>query len=274
MKAVLEGGRVEAFVLPKTINKWPSFYALKQETASSSEVYFKRVADSNGPRFNETVRLLLEGRKVISTGLSGIGKSTEINGLLMVFLRHLGEVDWPKEVWYRVDKFMFKFFLVDGVPTVAQLQDVTLASVEKFSSQFRATTRVEDRPVLLLELKEKEIDPSSYIPTYIPLSNRNVYSATKEIQKAGCQYLLVDPPSSEDMQAMAAFEAAHSSNSVFKGMPVDQVKEVVRKRVSMIGPRIREVFKTGVGELEENCFSEALPDVFKSGVAHTDMRGV
>ena len=30
----------------------------------------------------------------------------------------------------------------------------------------------------------------------------------------------------------------------------------------------------GVGELEENCFSEALPDVFKSGVAHTDMRGV
>ena len=79
----------------------------------------------------------------------------------MVFLRHLGEVDWPKEVWYRVDKFMFKFFLVDGVPTVAELQDVTLASVEKFSSQFRATTRVEDRPVLLLELKEKEIDPRS-----------------------------------------------------------------------------------------------------------------
>ena len=30
----------------------------------------------------------------------------------------------------------------------------------------------------------------------------------------------------------------------------------------------------GVGELEENCFSEALPDAFKSGVAHTDMRGV
>jgi hypothetical protein len=181
---------------------------MKQETAGSSELYFKRVADSNGPRFNETVRLLLEGEQIVSTGLSGIGKSTEVNGLLMVFLGHLGEVGWPKEVWYRVNLIMFKFLLVDGVPTVSKSQGATLASVLAFSSEFEDTTRVEDQPVLLMELDEEEVNPKSFIPTYIPLSNRNVFSATKEIEKAGGQYLLVDPPSSEDIQAMAAFEGS------------------------------------------------------------------
>jgi hypothetical protein len=41
--------------------------------------------------------------------LSGIGKSSEVNGLLLEFLPHLGEEGWPKEVWYRYDDKMLKY---------------------------------------------------------------------------------------------------------------------------------------------------------------------
>ena len=90
-KTIILTGRVEAYVLPKTVKKWPTFVVSKQESAGCPEIYFKRIGDTNGPRYEETVKLLLKGRKVISTGLSGIGKGTEVNGFLMEFLRHMAK---------------------------------------------------------------------------------------------------------------------------------------------------------------------------------------
>jgi ABC-type transport system involved in cytochrome bd biosynthesis fused ATPase/permease subunit len=110
-KIVSEDTRLEAYILPTSISRWPSFRATKQYKAACCEIYFKRVADSNGPRFDETVRLLKGREKVVSVGLSGIGKSTEVNGLLMQFLFHIGKPGWPGEVWYRCNDEMLKFSL-------------------------------------------------------------------------------------------------------------------------------------------------------------------
>ena len=225
-------------MLPHSMEMWPTFFASKQKKAESREIYFMRIADSNGPRFEETVMLLRDGNDVISTGLSGIGKSTEVNGLLMVFLSHLGESDWPKEVWYRVNKSLLMFCLVEGVPVVESLDAKTKDDVLVISEKFQAR-----RPVLLMELMEDEVNPSSAVPTYIPLSNREVFAVTKEMQKADAKYLLVDPPSCEDLENMAAFEAAHGSSLVFKYLPIEEVKDEVRRRVGIIGPKIRSVFQ-------------------------------
>lgn len=80
--------RVEAYMLPN-ISRWASFYATKRENECCPEVYY-RIADFYTCRFEETIRLLNANKKVTSTGLSGIGKSTEIVGLLMRYLKPLG----------------------------------------------------------------------------------------------------------------------------------------------------------------------------------------
>ena len=238
----LDGGRVEAYVLPKTIPQWPTFAATKQESERCPEMYFKRIADTNIPRFDETVRLLKDRKKVISTGLSGIGKSTEVNGLLMVFLSHLGGQDWPKEVWYRCDNKMVKFSLERGVPTVKTVSAHTLNDVLSLTDPYNGVKDINHLPVLLLELSEDENNPRSYIPTYIPLSNRNVYDITKEMQKSNGQYMLVAPPTCEDIQEMAVVEAKVGVDSLFQGLSEDAIREMVKSRVDILGPKIRDVF--------------------------------
>jgi hypothetical protein len=130
-KIVINENRVEAYILPKNIPSWPSFQATKQENACCSEIYFKRFADSNLPRFNKNVELLRKRDKVISTGFAGIGKSMEVNGLLMEFLSHIGEEGWPKEVWYRYDLRMIQFYLKSGTraPCVRTVRAASLGEV-------------------------------------------------------------------------------------------------------------------------------------------------
>jgi hypothetical protein len=139
-KIILNNGRLEAYILPKNILMWPTFFASKQKSELCKEIYFKRIADSNLPRFDETVRLLLNRKDVISTGLSGTGKSTEVNGLLMEFLAHLGEEDWPKEVWYRYDEVMIKFSLESGNPCVKKVDAGTLLKVLRLTRPYNTVT--------------------------------------------------------------------------------------------------------------------------------------
>jgi hypothetical protein len=100
-------------------------------------------------------------------------------------------------------------------------------------------------PVLFLELSESEVNPCSYIPTYIPLSNGNVYDTTKEMFKAQAEYMLVSPPSCGDLQQMAIVEAELGTDSVFKGLSKETILQTVKDRVDTLGPVVRNVFVTG-----------------------------
>ena len=240
-KTIILTGRVEAYVLPKTVKKWPTFVVSKQESAGCPEIYFKRIGDTNGPRYEETVNLLLKGEQVISTGLSGVGKSAEVSGLLMDFLRHMGEKGWPKEVWFYRDKKMLVYSIVNGNPHVAIKKQMNLDKVAARTDDFSFKEKIDEKPVLIMELNENENHPRSHIPTYIPLSNREVYDTTKEIKKAGGRYMLVDPPKCEDIQSMAVFEAAFGSKSVFKGMTDIAAAQLVKDRFDIVGPRLREI---------------------------------
>ena len=91
--------QLSMFVLPAMISKWPSFYASKQEEVSNMHLFFHRVSQTHRLRFNVIVDLLRQGKKVVSTGVSGIGKSIELNAYLMTFLANIGQEGWPKEIW-------------------------------------------------------------------------------------------------------------------------------------------------------------------------------
>jgi hypothetical protein len=60
-KIVPDDKRVEEYILPKNIPSRPSFKASKQLKAHCTEIYFKRIADSN---FDATVELLRKRDKV------------------------------------------------------------------------------------------------------------------------------------------------------------------------------------------------------------------
>ena len=234
---MVEGNeRCICYILPSNIQRWPSFYAMKQRDAKSCQLYFKRINDTNLPRFDETIKLLNKGRQVVSTGLSGIGKSTEINGLLIEFLKNMGTNGWPKEIWYRFDFNMIKFSLNNGNPHVFIISNVTLKSL------LRLTLCIKDT-VLLLELNENEINPLSYIPTYIPLSNRKVYDVTKQIFKANGSYMVVDPPFCEDLLYIAMCTAKFDVGlKVFEGKSDEDIKKMIEYRFKVVGPRLRDLF--------------------------------
>jgi hypothetical protein len=234
--------RVEAYILPKTVSRWPSFRVTKQISVSSPKLLFKRTGDSNSYRFNETVKLLCERRNVVSTGLAGVGKSTEVNSLLMAFLPNLGKDGWPKELWCRLDQKMIQFSLKEKARRVTIVPAKTLNDVLELTAQFENVRVIDELPVLLLELAEDEVNPRSYIPTYIPMSNRDVSSTTKELKKSGANYMLVDPPSCEDIQAMAVLEAKFSpENAVIKG-DEEAVEKIVKERFDIVGPSLRSIF--------------------------------
>ena len=96
----------------------------------------------------------------------------------------MGLEGWPKQVWYRFDSTLIKFKLNgDGFPEVivkdsVNLKDLTLETFEYMMAP------IEDRPVLLLDLSEEEVNPMTHIPTLVLPSNRDVYEVTKEFRKS------------------------------------------------------------------------------------------
>lgn len=234
--------RVKMFVLPNGL-KWPSFYASKQKKATAKHLFFQRVSQTHKLRFDATVDLLRRGEQIVSTGVAGIGKSAELNAFLMEFLKHVGEPGWPPEVWYRFDDVMMKFSLKKGVPSVDIIHDASLKMVARETLKFRDEL-TEKLPVLLLDLGEVESNPRSYIPTLIQLSNRDVYEVTKDLHKGRATYMLVNPPTCEDMCTMAVLEKRFAQDSVFKDMDESTIIELVTKRVNIVGPIPRSVFQS------------------------------
>ncbi len=86
--------------------------ASKQMGTVGPSVLVQRMKPVDKDRFKRTIEYLRNGNIVAWIGHSGIGKSTESTFLLMEFLFHLGEVDWPSVVAYRIEDFLYEAMLV------------------------------------------------------------------------------------------------------------------------------------------------------------------
>ena len=92
---------VKAFILTDTSLRWPTFCDPIQIGSNDKNIFYQLTSKTHKIRFNETLNLLRNGHHVIGTGLSGIGKSSEMNAYLIRFMKNIGEDGWPPEVWYR-----------------------------------------------------------------------------------------------------------------------------------------------------------------------------
>ena len=111
---------------------------------------------------------------------------------------------------------------------------------------------VSTKPVLFLEMEEDEIDPKSYIPTLLYLSNRDVYDSTKTMCKSGANYMLFDPPSLEEVQAEAVLRYRLGGEKLFVGHeagdgstvaaaaadPEALIRDRIGQRYACIGPKV------------------------------------
>ena len=161
----------------------------------------------------------------------------------MEFLANIGKTGWPKEVWYRYDENLVKYKLNDRSPEVILVEDVTLSALLKETKAFQDEA-IEEWPVLLLEMQEHEVNPRSHIATLVQPSNRDVYSITKEFDKAGAEYMLITPPTITDLCNIAYFHSRFGSSSWFIGKSKDEIIRIITERVEIVGPITRSVCNT------------------------------
>ena len=107
---------IEAYVLPENIQQWLSFISGKQRTADCQEVLLLRTDTVTKKRINTSEELLRGGTHVMVVGLPGIGKSSELNYLLMRFLQHLGQKGWPSCVLFHIVSKMFESMTTEIFP--------------------------------------------------------------------------------------------------------------------------------------------------------------
>jgi len=235
---IVEGNDITAYILPSSVEMFPSFFSNKQRGASCKHLYMQQTSATHTRRFNDIVRELRGGKRIVGTGLSGIGKSMEMNLYLMEFLKNINSEGWPEQVWYRYDSYMLKFSILNGKPIVCE------ASARSLDDVLDLTRSAESmNVVLLLEMQEKEEDPRTFVPTLVQPSNSDIYSLTKTFSKASdVDYYLINPPSRISMCSMARFMLRFGTDSVFEGMTPAAVDKLVTARFDVAGPSLRAVF--------------------------------
>ena len=86
----------------------------------------------------------------------------------MKFLENIGNKEWPKIILFRMKNHLYEFEIKNGQPTVSvkYFRDLD-GDLLKYLSTFENYSIV-DKPVLLLELEENEVDPKfDFIGTLI-----------------------------------------------------------------------------------------------------------
>ncbi len=141
-------------------------------------------------------------KKVVWVGTPGIGKSSAMNYMLLHYLPHMGEEGWPREILLRVSDMLVVFRMEtawNGSRRVnAEIRECT--DLDELSKQCKTFMRfkynsVSERPLLLLDLKEKESDPDAiFVNVFSSQSSRDANNAFKTYDKdGGLSWILAQP---------------------------------------------------------------------------------
>ena len=166
---------IEAYLIPKSLSKFPSFYGSKQAGADCPELFFRRISRADEGRVKDIMDRLRQGKSVITVGLPGIGKSTEMNYILMKFLQNIGIEGWPKIVLLRMKFNLYEFNLKNGQPRVSvkYMKDLD-GDLLQYINTFEDYS-IDEKPVFLCELEENEADPKfDCIATLINIWRKNI----------------------------------------------------------------------------------------------------
>ena len=241
--------RVDALVLPEGMI-WPSFLPSIQDESYFKNIYLQRQNAVDINRRTMSLDILRKRGKVIWAGSPGIGKSCDLNAIFIDLLSHLGEDDWPSVVLFRVEESLYTF-TASGV-TQARF---TYSELEEYSRRYKNTDSV-----LILELQESETDPVVNMPFILAVSESDLNSRLKTIEKTrGYTLMLVTPPDIEEVCLMAeASMGICPKNDIFEDKSKEDAVSIVRERALQVGAIPRYLF------CDDNDFKQRLGDMKSS----------
>jgi hypothetical protein len=218
---------------------------------------------------------LLAGHNVVFSGHPGVGKSVEVNIVLLYLLQYLvnrPEISQADEfhVYLRIDRELFRYSVANHVIHCDAIAGAgeDLQRLEEYINQFRAIGETSPRnKILILELVETEANPNiSAIPTLLALSSRDVMSLLSTMKKSGGLEVVIRPPHSPEAlialakalyQRNAAAFAINFQRQADSAVPItvpvlklDTVLAAVRARIKIVGPLAREVLNQAVDFIE------------------------
>ena len=176
---------------------------------------------------------------LIATICIVIGKSTEMNYVLMLLLAKLGDDDWPSTVLFRLpgeNVVEFSFEASSRQRIVREFRDTKPLSVACDLSEIY----IDKNAVMLIELEEDEMNPRCAIPCYITVPSEDAIEVTKSISKTGrSMYLLSDPPSLAQLKLQALALREHSQAlrrpRPFLNGSTEEVLATIETRASIVG---------------------------------------
>lgn len=270
---------VGLLVLPNDHNAesaldWPSFNEEKQLEALGRNIILTKgepmvtlpsSSGGNPGACENVIKVLLRGHNVALVGHPGIGKSTELNALLLPLFQSLVDEKSPlKDVFQRSEDVLYRYRSVGGKIVCTEVAGAgeSLADLLAFFRHYKNRAKVAARRiprndvVLVLEMSETETDPRFvHIPTVVALSARDVKTSLKTFLKTGQLYFTARPPHTEAELMVLATALFHSGNpndrdelccnmALPVGSSLAEVLGVVKKRIDIIGPLAREVLGT------------------------------
>ena len=250
--------QVDALILPQDMI-WPTFLEAKQQEQRFKNIYFQRQTVIDANRRAYSLDLLRKRGRVVWTGAPGIGKSCEMNHILIELLSHLGEDSWPSMVAFRVDSDLFTFTSSGVTRTRISYDDL-----HEYSKIHK-----HDNSVLILELQESEIDPVIGMPFISAVSTINLDSKLKTLRKsANRNFMLISPPDIEEVSLMTeAIMDVCPNNDLFRDKSKEEAVSIVQSRAQKVGaiPRYlfsdADDFEARVIELRESA-SKSISTVF------------
>ncbi len=261
---------IEAYVLPKSVLKWPSFHDTDQHSEFGYDVLCVCTDLMSIARRKMIIDSALAGYDSITIGVSGIGKSCQSSFTLFEFLKNIGEEGYPSNVLYRIPyKSVYEFTLTaDKKPVVQKIKNSReIFDVYNVTNEYRYSTLYKPS-VLIYELNESENDPESRIPCIVTFPSENIDKKFPTLLKGGARLLLCEPPSTNQViEQMKAFKLLSEDCDEFNDLSLQECIAIVQKRASIVGPIPKHLFSTHHYKIRCNDVST---ESFFGDLHHTD----
>ena len=166
-----------------------------------------------------------------------IGKSAEMNFILMTLLSRIGEVGWPSTVLFRMPHSPVLEFTLDASSQQCLLRG--LPGTETLDEVCQCSRRYDEADaVMLMELTYRETDPISAIPCYLTVTSDDALGVTKTMSKMhGSTYLLSDPPSLTQLKLQGLAYKRHSRvTNPFLDRSPEAILTTIEERAQIVGP--------------------------------------
>ena len=200
---------------------------------------------------NKTLNNLLNQRSQVWMGHNGIGKTIEVNYIMMKLLRNLGEEGWPKQVAHRIGREIYLYELVDGRVSCSAVEGGgrTLQDVEDFCLYNQKKKKY---LVFVFELGETEKDPQLSLTSFIALSSREADHVLKTFCKSQVVKKLVRSPHSVEEALLVTEimytvdkEATLLNAGVSATASLAEFQAVMAERIEAIGSVMRDILNVG-----------------------------